>query len=264
MAQRDALFVASGDQDRSVFVHTFNCSTERSGWQLTFPSQPTTIPASSDPPSTMYVIGLTGNIGTGKSTVLGMLQRLGARTADADRLAHEVVEPGEPAYRAIIDEFGAQVVAPDGRIDRRRLGEIVFADPSRLKRLEELTHPAVTMRIGEIIASAQEPVVVIEAIKLIEAGGRSWCNAVWVVVAPPEQQVARLVTARGMAEAEARQRLAVQGSIAPKLALADVVIDNSGTVEDTWRQVKEAWERTVPTTDGEHEGRDVGRSSLRR
>ena len=190
----------------------------------------------------MYLIGLTGNIATGKSTVLRMLERLGARTIDADALAHQVMEPNTPVWQAVVEAFGREILLPDGRIDRRKLGRLVFADPEALKRLEAIVHPAVIARVEELIAQATESVVVIEAIKLIEAGMHENLDALWVVACRPEQQLERLLAQGKLSEAEARGRIAAQPPVEAKLALADVVIDNSGPVEETWAQVKRAWE----------------------
>jgi len=214
----------------------------------------------------MYIIGLTGNIGTGKSTVLHMLEQLGARVIDADRLAHETMTKGSPVWQAIVDEFGEEVLSPEGEIDRQRLGSIAFGDPAALRRLEAIVHPAVKARVAELLARmtaegdapargstleatgatdkrAGASVVVIEAIKLVEAGMHKQADALWVVTCKPEQQVARLVAQRRLSEDEVRRRMAAQPPVETKLALADVVIDNSGTPEETWEQVKAAWDR---------------------
>jgi dephospho-CoA kinase len=190
----------------------------------------------------LYLIGLTGNIATGKSTVRRMLERLGARGIDADALAHQVMGPGTPVWQAVVEAFGREILRPEGRIDRRRLGRLVFAAPKALKRLEAIVHPAVIARVEELIAQATEPVVVIEAIKLIEAGMHEDLDALWVVTCRPEQQLARLLAQGRLSEAEARGRIAAQPPVEAKLALADVVIDNSGPVEETWARVKRAWE----------------------
>lgn len=192
-----------------------------------------------------YIIGLTGNIGTGKTTVLRMLAQLGADVIDADALAHQVITRGTPAWQAVVDAFGADILRPDGEIDRARLGQIVFGDPAALKRLEAIVHPAVSAEIDRRIRESQAPVVVIEAIKLIEAGMHTRGDALWVVTAEPEQQVQRLVAQRGLSEAEVRQRMSAQAPASAKVALADVVIDNSGTPEETWAQVKRAWDQIV-------------------
>ena len=190
-----------------------------------------------------YIIGLTGNIATGKSVVSGMLERLGAKAIDADALAHEVMEKGTPVWRAVVREFGEGILCSDGSINRKKLGSIVFADGVALRRLEALVHPAVIVRTKELIESSQEPVIVIEAIKLIEAGMHRACDALWVVTCRKEHQLARLVEQRGLPEEEAWQRIEAQPPQEAKLALADVVIDNSGSLDGTWRQVKREWEK---------------------
>lgn len=129
-------------------------------------------------------IGLTGNIATGKSEVGRMLAGFGACVIDADRVAHEVMEPGGPAYGPVVEAFGAGILADDGRIDRARLGAIVFRDPAALASLEAAVHPAAIAEIDRRIAAAAEPAVVIEAIKLIEAGMHRNYDALWVVTAP--------------------------------------------------------------------------------
>ena len=190
-----------------------------------------------------YIIGLTGNIATGKSVVSGMLERLGAEAIDADALVHELMEKGTPVWQAVVREFGQGILCSDGSVNRKKLGGIVFADEAALRRLEALVHPAVIARTEQLIKSSQEPVVVIEAIKLIEAGMDRTCDALWVVACRQEQQLARLVEQRGLTEEEAHQRIEAQPPQEAKLALADVVIDNNGSLDETWRQVKREWER---------------------
>lgn len=189
------------------------------------------------------VIGLTGNIGTGKSTVMRMLAELGATVIDADGLAHEVIAPGTPGWQQVVDAFGQEIIAADGAIDRARLGAIVFSDPAALARLEAIIHPLVIHEADRRISAIRQGVVVIEAIKLIEAGMHRDCDALWVVTCRPEQQVARLMRDRGMSEVEARRRIAAQPPQSEKVALADVVIDNSGALEETRAQVEAAWKR---------------------
>jgi dephospho-CoA kinase len=197
------------------------------------------------------VIGLTGNIGSGKSTVLQMLAELGAQIIDADRLAHEVIAPDGPAYAAVVDTFGQDILKTGGHIDRSKLGDIVFRDPQALARLEALVHPAVFARTQELIEQAEAEVVVIEAIKLLESGmARRLCYEIWVVTCRPEQQRARVMAQRGLTEAQARLRIEAQPPQAEKIAQADVVIDNSGTMEETHRQVEAAWEKLMKAKEG--------------
>ena len=207
-----------------------------------------------------YLIGLTGNIACGKSTVLAQLAELGAEPIDADRLVHELMTPGEPVWAAIRDQFGPGVLTPAGTIDRRALGTIVFGDPAALARLEAITHPSVRARIAERVADAAArgtPVVVIDAIKLLEGGLADQCDEVWVVTCRPEQQLARLMARNGFDEAEARQRIEAQTPQAAKMARADVVIDNSRTCEETRAQVAVAWRaRGVGRGEWRTNGRD--------
>lgn len=196
----------------------------------------------------MYIIGLTGNIATGKSTVARMLRDLGAEVIDADQVAHEVMAPHTQVWEAIRRAFGPEVIGPDGAIDRRRLGATVFADPAALARLEAIVHPAVGQelkrRLAELRSRRQPPrVVVIEAIKLLEGGLGRLCDAVWVVIAPREVQVERLVRTRGLTPAEAAARIDAQPPPETKLALADVVIRNDGSLDHLRCQVEEAWRR---------------------
>jgi len=197
------------------------------------------------------VIGLTGNIGSGKSTVLQMLAKLGAQIIDADKLAHDVIAPDGPAYAAVGDTFGQDILKTGGHIDRSKLGDIVFRDPQALARLEALVHPTVIARTQELIEQAGAEVVVVEAIKLLEAGlARRLCHEIWVVTCHPEQQLARVMAQRGLTEAQARLRMEAQPAQAEKIAQADVVIDNSGMMEETRRQVEAGWEKLMKAKEG--------------
>lgn len=198
--------------------------------------------------SDVYLIGLTGGIACGKSTVLTMLADLGARTIDADRVTHELQAPGMPVYEQIVAAFPEAVPEPGAPLDRRRLAALVFSDPQRLRQLEQIVHPAVRVElrkfieaVGRAAGAAERPVVVIDVVKLIESGWVQVCDEVWVVTAPEEQQVARLMATRGMSEAEARQRIAAQAPQADRLAHATVVIDNGGSLDATRAQVETAW-----------------------
>ena len=189
----------------------------------------------------MYIIGLTGNIATGKSTVAAMLKRLGAFVIDADKVAHEVMRAGTSVHQQIVGHFGPSVLARDGEIDRAVLGEIVFSDPRALVALESLVHPPV---VGETLCRldrACRPVGVVEAIKLLEAGMWIHCQAVWVVCCSREQQIERLVRGRCLSIAQACLRIDAQGQCAQQTAQVDVVIDNSNGLEWTWTQVLLAW-----------------------
>jgi dephospho-CoA kinase len=192
------------------------------------------------------VIGLTGNIGTGKSTVAQILAGLGALVIDADQVAHQVMEPGQPAHGQILEAFGPAIAPGGGAIDRARLGQIVFADPGSLERLEAIVHPAVVERISTQVAQAAAPVVVVEAIKLLEAGlARQLCDVVWVVTAPRAQQIERLMAGRGLSRPEALLRINAQPPQSDKVAQADAVIDNGGSRAQLHNQVMEAWESLV-------------------
>ncbi len=188
-----------------------------------------------------YVIGLTGNIATGKSIVRQMLQHLGAYTIDADSLAHQVMMPGAPAYKPVIATFGQFIVGQDGRIDRNILGKMVFGNPAALKKLEDITHPIIRQGIMALVTRAQQRVIVIEAIKLLEGDLANMVDSVWVVDASPITQYRRLIEKRKMSEADAKQRILAQQAQAEKLKRANVVIKNDGSVEDTWKQVQVAF-----------------------
>jgi dephospho-CoA kinase len=188
-----------------------------------------------------YLIGLTGNIATGKSVVLAVLHGLGAHPIDADKVAHQIMTCQEPVKEAIARAFGENVLTHRGDIDRRALGRIVFRDPTALRRLESIVHPVVIQSIADLIEAAEEDVVVVEAIKLFETGMHRDCDAVWVVTSPPEQQLERLVSQRGLSDTEARLQIEAQPAQAEKLARADVIIDNSGNLQDMERQVVTEW-----------------------
>ncbi len=191
-----------------------------------------------------YLIGLTGNIACGKSVVAGMLAELGAEVIDADRLVHRLMEPGTESSHAIVRRFGPSIQRPDGSIDRAALGGIVFRDPSALADLEAILHPGARRLAEERIAATERPVVVLEAIKLIEAGWHDRVNSVWVVTCPRERQIERLMRDRGLGRGEAEMRVDVQAPAAEKLRYADVVIENAGDLAETRRQVEAAWKAT--------------------
>ncbi len=189
-----------------------------------------------------FVIGLTGAIGTGKSAVLADLASFGAEGIDADRVAHDVMAPTGPAYAPIVAEFGSEMLAPDGQIDRARLGQHVFADSAKLARLESIVHPAVGEVIAGRVAASRAPAVVIEAIKLLEAGlSRRLCDEVWVTRCSLRQQIARLRASRDMTEAEVRRRLAAQMPARQMIAQAQRVLDTGGSRAETGIQALSAW-----------------------
>jgi dephospho-CoA kinase len=193
-----------------------------------------------------YVIGLTGNIATGKSVVRKMLEHLGAYGIDADALAHRAISKGAPGYQPVVENFGRWILGPDQQIDRGRLGRVVFADPLALKILESIVHPLAAQAIDLIVRRASQPIVVVEAIKLIEANLHKNCDSLWVTYAPLDVQLSRLVRNRQMDEDEARRRIASQSPQENKVALANIIIKNGGSYGDTWRQVSTAWQKTVP------------------
>ena len=193
-----------------------------------------------------YLIGLTGNIAVGKSHVREILSELGAAAIDADHIAHQVLGKGEATYVEVIKAFGGGILNGEGEIERGSLGAIVFADPARLKQLESITHPAIRARIKRRIREAEERIVVIEAIKLLEGELKHAVDSIWVVDAASETQLQRLMRERDLPEAEALRRIALQNSQADKLRQADVIIRNDGDFADTRAQVTRAWQ-SIPT-----------------
>jgi dephospho-CoA kinase len=190
-----------------------------------------------------YVIGLTGNIGTGKSVVRRMLEHLGAYSIDADGLAHRVMAKSAPGYQKIIATFGKWVLGPDGEIDRAKMGRLVFSDPEALRQLEAIVHPFVLQGVDYLIKHSTQRVIVVEAIKLLEANMHKSCDSVWVVYASPNTQLTRLLRNRKMNEAEAQKRITSQAPQQQKIAAANVVIRNEGSFEDTWKQVLAAFQK---------------------
>jgi dephospho-CoA kinase len=192
----------------------------------------------------MVVVGLTGGIGSGKSTAAAMLAERGAVVVDADRLAREAVAVGTPGLRAVVDRFGPAVVAGDGSLDRAALAGVVFDHPDALADLNAIVHPPVRAAIADRLAelAGTDSVVVLEIPLLVESGWSYGESHVIVVDCPEEVAVARLVEHRGMDSADARRRIAAQVSRADRLARADVVIDNDGSFEDLRRQVDAVWD----------------------
>jgi dephospho-CoA kinase len=196
-----------------------------------------------------YVIGLTGNIATGKSVVRRMLEHLSAYTIDADVLSHRAISKTGPAYGEVVDFFGKFILQSGGEIDRPKLGRIVFSDPQAMKTLEELIHPHIQQAVDILINRSKHEVVVIEAIKLLEGNLVHACDSIWVVSATEKIQIERLMAKRGMNESEAAQRIHAQSSQEIKKAAADVIIMNTGMFTDTWLQVVAAWEKMPSLSD---------------
>lgn len=187
-------------------------------------------------------VGLTGGIGSGKSAVARMLASYGAVVVDADRIAREVVEPGTAGLAAVVSEFGTQMLAADGSLDRERLGSVVFADEAARRRLEAIVHPLVEERSGALLAASPAGSIAVYDVPLLvenDLGGDF--DVVVVVDAPEEIQLARLTAEREMSEAAARRRMAAQASRDQRRAAADVVLDNSGSLSDLERQVRRLW-----------------------
>jgi dephospho-CoA kinase len=208
------------------------------------PAEPAPLGEPAPPGEPTLIIGLTGPIGCGKSTVAAWLGDLGAFIVDADVVAREVVEPGEPALDQVLETFGPDVAAPDGALDRSALGRIVFTDPDALARLESIVHPAVRPRILDRIADATRdgaPAVVVEAIKLVEGGLAALCDEVWLIVCDATTQRERLA-ARGATAADTDARIAAQPDIVDRLLPAATrVIDTSGTLDEARAAVQAAY-----------------------
>jgi dephospho-CoA kinase len=192
-------------------------------------------------------IGLTGGIGSGKSTVSALLAARGAVVIDADRIAREVVEPGTPGLAAVAEAFGPGVLTPDGSLDRPALAAIVFADPAAREKLDGIVHPLVRSRATELAAAAPEDAVVVHDVPLlVETGQAGSYDLVLVVQADPDTRIDRLVR-RGLTEEDARARIAAQASDEQRRAVADVVLENDGTPDDLAEQVDRFWaERVAP------------------
>ncbi|MFB4316182.1 dephospho-CoA kinase [Actinomadura sp. 21ATH] len=191
----------------------------------------------------MLKVGLTGGIGSGKSAVSALLRERGAVIVDADGIAREVVEPGTPGLAAVVAEFGDGVLLPDGTLDRERVGRIVFADRDRLAALNAIVHPLVGARMRELEEAAAPDAVVVHDVPLLtENGLAAMYDLVVVVDAPVETQLDRLTSRRGMTEEDARARIANQASREDRRAIADHVIDNSGSLDDLKARVDALWE----------------------
>lgn len=190
------------------------------------------------------LLGLTGNIACGKTTVGQMTLEMGAASyIDADAVVHDLYAPGQAIHAAVLAAFGEAVRAPDGTIDRRALGTIVFNDPGKLRQLESIVHPAVhTAIIAQLSGLESRDVAIIDAVKLLEGGMAAWCAAVWLVICSPEEERRRLIADRGMTPAEAEARLSAQPDRTAQRDLVTTVIDNSGSLAATRAQVEIAWQ----------------------
>ena len=191
-------------------------------------------------------VGLTGNIATGKSTVAHLLKELGAYVIDADQVARAVVEPGQPTLAAVAAQFGESMLRPDGSLDRKALGALVFNNQDKLRQLESVMQPGIRQALQNAIDQAPpHQVVVLEAIRLIEGGWDKQCDSIWVTTCPVALQVARLMQSRGLSQPEAETRVQAQNPQAEKLARADVIIDTSADIGDTKQQVLTAWRKHI-------------------
>jgi len=191
----------------------------------------------------VLLVGLTGGIGSGKSTVARLLEKRGAVVFDADLLAREAVEPGTPGHAAVIERFGADVLAPGGELDREALASIVFADPSARRDLEEIVHPEVRRLFAEGSEAYRDTdrVVVFSAPLLVETGMHTAFEILVVVSATVATQIERLMRQRGMSESSIRARIVAQAPLEDKAAVADFLVDNEGTLDELESQVDRVW-----------------------
>ncbi len=197
-----------------------------------------------------YVIGLTGNIGTGKTVVRRMLEHLGAYTIDADALSHRAIAKGAPGYAPVVEHFGKWLLAPDGEINRSKLGGLVFRDPAALADLESIVHPLVRKAVDVLAKRSSQSVIVIEAIKLLEGDLKKACDTIWVTYAPQVVQIERLTRKRSLTRQEALDRINAQPPQTAKIEAANVVIRNIGSYEDLWKQVSQAWKKNIQVATG--------------
>lgn len=195
------------------------------------------------------ILGITGNIGAGKSSVAKQFQRLGAMLVDADQLAREVVEPGSPVLEKLVEQFGSEILTSTGELDREALGRWVFSADDARQQLNRIIHPAIaersTRRLKQLRRQAGIPLIVYEAPLLYEAGAEARVDQVLVVKIDPQVQLQRLMARDGCDEPTARQKIAAQMPQNDKLARADYVIDNSSSLEETRRQVEKLWSQLV-------------------
>ena len=194
-----------------------------------------------------FVIGLTGNIATGKSLVRKMLEHVGAFGIDADALANRAIQKGSPGYQSVIDAFGRYLLDENGQINRARLGQVVFSDLQALAELEAIIHPLVRQAIDVLIKKSTSRVVVIEAIKLLESPLHESCDVIWVTTSGTSHQMSRLQRQRDMSPEDAELRMTAQSSQEEKVSQADTVILNNSSIERTWEQVRAAWKLLFPS-----------------
>lgn len=195
----------------------------------------------------MRRIGLTGGIGSGKSTVARMLEDLGAVVIDADQVSRELVEPGMPALAELVEAFGPQILREDGSLNRGLLAQIAFASPQATARLNAIMHPRIASESARRIQAAEGSVVVYDMPLLVETGQRDVVDVVIVVDVPEDEQVRRAVELRGMDPVDVRRRIQAQASRQQRRAVADYVIDNSGTLDETRAQVSRIWPSLLPS-----------------
>ena len=196
----------------------------------------------------MRVIGLTGGIASGKSTAARTLAELGARVVDADEVAREIVAPGQPALAEIVRAFGREMLQPDGTLDRKRLGAVIFADPDKRRTLNAITHPRIAMETQARLGRLREegvPVAVYEAALLVENRVHEGLDGLLVVVCDEATQLERLIARDGFSEADARARIAAQAPVAEKVKAATWVVDTSGPLADTKKQLARVWEEIL-------------------
>ena len=194
-------------------------------------------------PADKIIIGLTGNIATGKSAVMNLAAEQGALAIDADKIVHEILANDIGVQEAIVTAFGPTIQKDDGRIDRPALGKIVFNDRQALRQLEEIIHPVVHRQVIKIIQDTAAPIVIIEAIKLLEGKLSGICDTIWVTRCPRDIQLQRLQVCRGLDQETAAMRIDSQPPQEEKVAQADIVIETGGRMEDTRRQFAAAWSR---------------------
>ena len=192
-----------------------------------------------------YVIGLTGPTASGKSTIAGMLRQRGAEVIDADLVYRSLLAPGSTLWEHVVERFGPAIVGSDGDIDRAALANIVFTDPKALADLDRITHPAVIAEIRDRIARTSSPLVVLEAVKLVQSGLTSDVDALWFITADPETRLRRLMSRSGVDEASARARIAAAPSTVPEGIEVDAIVDTSGDLASTSAAVDDAW-RALP------------------